>query len=279
MAVSPWDSNIYRRGSVDPPQHRTMDMMSSPGSDAGHSVQGGLSVQHMPSSKVHLLAGDIAQLEHRCTWLESRNVWLTKKLMLAQRRFIEKVMMSCTRVRARKSFDAWKDAMREMRLERQLEEQTRSLDRCQRVAKELGVALTQEQSARVASEAARRAVDEELGKTHEDEARLKGQLAKGSRHLQLLETWVREAESCLIRTRSAGQSIVNGASDYEQRRRELDQQVRSKANCQHVSPVEHGMRTREEAHGVMQRVSSLLSRPGSESAKLSRQASEPGKLH
>merc|ERR1719361_2770980 len=85
----------------------------------------------MPSTKVQFLANEIEELESKCSQLEGRNNWLTRRLLTRQRRFIERTMLSNHRQRVRQCFEAWREAMNELRLEQHLDEQTASLDQCQ----------------------------------------------------------------------------------------------------------------------------------------------------
>lgn len=211
---------------------------------------------HAPSHKVHNLATDIHAIEERCRWLEERNAFLTKRLMLQQKRLIERTLMTSGRLRSQRSFEAWRDAMRELRLERQLDEQTRSLDQCQQVAKELGHALTQEQAGHAATEASLNEMNQDLQKALNHEHHLKNQLKNGQRHVELLERRVHEAENFLIRSRAEAQGVVDTANSYEKEVREL--QYEAKQGRHPENPLEHSRQLREQAHGVMHRVIPLL---------------------
>jgi len=215
----------------------------------------------MPSFKVHGIASDISKLEARCNWLEERNVWLTTKLLTAQRKFINRTVMSGGKAKMAACFSCWREAMHELRLERQLDEQTRSLDQCQNVAKELGNALTQEQQLRGATEQQHRELQVELQRAAEQEALLQSQAKNGQRHIELLDRRVHEAENCLVRSAAEARNVIDTANDYERCWREIENEAKNP--FQH-DLVEHSIKLREEAHGVMHKVTPLLrNRPSS----------------
>jgi chromosome segregation ATPase len=210
---------------------------------------------------VHGIASDIAKLEAKCNFLEERNLWLTNKLLTAQRKFINRTVMSGGKAKMSACFQCWREAMHELRLEKQLDEQTRSLDQCQNVAKELGSALTHEQQLRAATEAQQRELEAELHRATQLEAQLQAQVKNGQRHIELLDRRVHEAENCLVRSAAEARNVIDTANEYERSWRELENET--KFPLQH-NLVEHSIQLREEAHGVMQKVTPLLrNRPSS----------------
>jgi len=244
-----------------PGQGNYGESASQVGSELDNDGDGPKIGDHKPSHKVHAVAGDIAALEQRCNWLEERNVWLTKRLLQAQRRFIERSLLATGKVIVTRSFEGWVAAMNELRLEKQLDEQTRSLDECQRVAQELGAALTQEQHVRSQCEAAHYDAQEELQKALDEERMLKGQCKDGQRRMELVERRVHEAENCLVRCRAEAQAVVDAANAYERTRREMEDQHKHPSRPENV--LEEGLKSRKEAHTVMQKVTGLLQqRPG-----------------
>lgn len=236
--------------------------LSDAGSQHGNSSQtggddnGNPQLGMMPSLKVHGLVGDISKLENRCNWLEERNVWLTQRLLTALKKFIERTVMSNGKAKLQRCFESWREAMCELRLEKQLDEQTRSLDQCQNVAKELGAALTQEQHFRAATEDATRKLQREMQQALEQENSLASQVKTSQRAVELLEQRVREAENCLVRSAAEAQQVIETANDYERQWREIENEHKQPATNRDL--VEHSVRLREEAHGVMANVNKLL---------------------
>lgn len=170
------------------------------------------------------LANEIERMETECNQLEGRNVWLTKRLMHHHKTCIEKTLLGNDKNRLRKNFEAWREAMQDMILEREINEQTMGLDQCQQVAQELGAALAQEQQARKTSEADHKKMQDDLQRAILQEKRLKDQFKEQQVQLELLEKRVQEAESCLHRSRADAESFVDSASEYDKRRREFESQ-------------------------------------------------------
>jgi len=242
------------------------DEVSSPSNASDVPGMGGPRIMH--SHKVANLANDIEQLETKCNYLEQRNIWLTKRLLNSQRKFMERTLAGSSKVMVRRTFEGWRDALQELVLERQLDQQTASLDECQKVAKELGAALSQEQQARQQSEAQHRQMRVDLQRALDQEKKLKQQHADQARQLEILERRVHEAESCLVRSRSDAQAVIESANAYERRRsdmeseaKEASEQLRRKGPAAGQNPLEYSIKMREEAKGVMSQVSSLLTRP------------------
>jgi len=146
----------------------------------------------------------------------------------------------------------------------QLDEQTMDLDKCQQVVKELGAALTAEQEARRTSEGEHRNMQDDLQRAVQQETTLKQQFNDQQLQLEILERQMQEAETCLTRSRNDAQAVVESANAYQKRLQELDfdSEVSSPSppsRRAHVSSFDH-MKVRQEAHGVMQKMSSLLTR-------------------
>lgn len=209
-----------------------------------------------PSLKVHGLAGDISRLEERCNWLEGRNVWLTQRLLAAQRSCVNQTLSMGGKALAQDSFEIWREALQELRLERQLDEQTRSLDKCQNMARELGDALSKEQYMRASSEEAVLMLEEEKRRALQEEADLNHRLACQQRHLELLENRVYEAESCLTRGAAHARAMVDTANEYERAWREILKEGQTPS--QSLDLLEQSMKRRGEAHGIMMMASSIL---------------------
>jgi len=219
------------------------------------------------------LANDIEVLEDRCNALEARNAWLTKKLMNSQRRIMERTLSGNSTVVLRRTFKAWLEAMNELNLEAQLDAQTMSLDQCQRVAKELGQALAQEQQIRQGYEESHRGVHAELDAALAKQRKLKEVYEKQELEIKAMEKRVAEAESCLMRSRLDAEAVIESAKLYEKRRKDLEFEVRDTADQQqarggigYLDPMEACKRLREESKVTVQKANKLLeNRAGSPS--------------
>jgi len=219
----------------------------------------------LPSSKVANLAGDIEELETKCNNLESRNVWLTNRLLKSHQKFVEGTLSGNVKVRLRRSFEGWREVIRDRHLEKQLDAQTASLDQCQRVAKELGAALAQEQDARRQSQANHQAMKEDLQRILLQEQKLKKQYEDQHVQVEIMERRVLEAENCLIRSRADAQAVVDSANNYERLKKEMeyeekDEKKREAMPGGQVNTVEYSIKLRQEAQDTMNKVSSLLQR-------------------
>lgn len=273
--MSPPTQSFAWRGPASPPPLAAMAGPTANGRvsskahtedlDVGRYVQGGNIYdqgpdvhRRVPSSKVHMIAGDIAQLERRAEWLESRNGWLTKQLLNHQRMFIERSLLSNVITMMTTVFQAWMDACREARLEAHLSQQTRSLDKCQAVAKELGIALGQEQAARMDCERFLKEAQDELQAALETEASLKRQYHEGQLQLEVLERRCQECEASFRKSRAEAQAVIDHHDRYEKRKKELEEEDRQARAPDPLHPIEQSIKLRQEAHGVMQRVTSLL---------------------
>jgi chromosome segregation ATPase len=232
-------------------------------SDAGSVVEENpLAGIPKPSSHIHGLASHIVEYEQRCEFLEQRNLWLTKKLMDCQRNFVERTLATGPKQVKRKAFKGWCATMTEMRLERQLHDQTSSLDQCQQVARELGSALTEEQQGRAATDMQHRTAQKQLEEANAEGQRLMDEYQSGSNYLESMEKLVRDAEGCLNRARVEAMAVAEHANRYEARVRELTSEVKDRKQ-RVVRPggdnaLEYANTKRDEAHGVMQQVSHLL---------------------
>lgn len=212
----------------------------------------------LPSSKVAVLVSEVDDLETKCNQLEQRNSWLTTKLLRSQQSFVEQWLLGHTKVNAARAFRGWRNSMEELKLERHLEEQTDNLDQCQRLAAELGATLTQEQAARNSSEAEYRGMQDDLQRALQQEKKLKSQLQAHQMEVQLLEQRLQAAETCLQRSRGEAQRVLEAHMAYDERKRKPDMPAAIPRRNQ-VSTVEYSIKKREEAHGMMQKMSGLLS--------------------
>lgn len=254
-------------GGASPQRLVARDLASTHGSVTGDMTSTTFREEPLrssPSSKLSSLATDIDELETKCGFLEHRNEWLTGRLLKSQQRFIERTLMGNSKVLLHRYLEAWRDVLKELLLERQLDEQTSTLDRCQHVAKELGIALAQEQDARRASEVAYRSLQDHLRQVREHERRLRQKYEDQQAELELLERRVHEAESCLARSRADAQAVIESANAYDRRQREKEleereaKEERSNRRPGNMGPLEYSLKLREEAQGIVDKVSVLL---------------------
>lgn len=218
-----------------------------------------------PSSKVHQIASDIAQLESRCEWLEQRNETLTQRLLVRQTKYLqENVVHGLSQLKIA-AFHAWRDLSREVGLAGHLAEQTRSLDRCQAVARDLGDALTQEQSARADIERSLAMAQEEFETVMEQEADLTRQLQEEQLMVELLERRCQEAEGHFRKMRDEAMNVLGHHKNYEDRKLDIEDEFKypSKEDPRDPRhPIQQSKRLRQEANDVMQKVTSLMDRRG-----------------
>mmetsp|Transcript_34586 Transcript_34586/g.88047 ORF Transcript_34586/g.88047 Transcript_34586/m.88047 type:complete len:260 (+) Transcript_34586:111-890(+) len=228
------------------------------GDDMGPSGLTGI----LPSSKVANLASDIEDLETKCNYLEQRNVWLTNRLLKNQQRFMEKTLGGNAKVKLRTSFAGWREALKEIRLESQLDQQTNSLDQCQQVARELGAALAGEQDSRRDGEAKHRNMKDDLQRAMLQERKLRQQYQDQQVQLDIMERRVQEAENCLIRSRSDAQAVIDAANNYESRRRDLEREAKDESRRDgrkgQANSLEYSIMLRNEANATMKQVAPLL---------------------
>lgn len=219
-------------------------------------------VAYVSSNKVHNLTDELVQLEERCGWLENRNQWLTKKMILHQRSFIEKSLMGCLRMLKQRCFEVWREQMNEMRLERNLEEQTASLDQCQQVAKELGMVLAVEQEGRKNTDQAHRATQEDVRAKQESIEQLQHQFEDQRQRIQIMEQRLRLAEGFLTRARGDAMQVVGESDNYEKKKRELAAayQRPGRKHLEDFTDLGHSAKVRDIAHSTVQQMSNLLPR-------------------
>jgi len=232
--------------------------MSQHGSD-GQNGESPPANRGMTSSKAQTLADDIADLEDRCQYLESRNGWLTKQLFDSQRQFLEKSVNGIQKMKLQSTFKAWHDALHELTLEKQLEQQTNSLDKCQQVARELGVALALEQDIRRKTEMAHKNMKDDLQRALAHEDHLKRTIRENQVRLEVLEQRVQEAESALFKGRADAQAVIDSAAAYQQKSRMLEEELKhGKVSQQDETTLEQSIKLREEAHGVMREAQGIM---------------------
>lgn len=179
---------------------------------------------HVSSKQVSSLANEIQSFESRCAWLESRNEWLTEKMIASKKNFIRSVLNGSSNLLKRNAFDGWRKAMTEDHLEFQLHQQTESLDQCQRVAKDLGSALGEEQDARKQLEAALQTLRDEIQSVTASSQSLQQHIAEQQAQTRHLERRLREAENHMNRAHSDAANVASHVGFYERRVKELDVQ-------------------------------------------------------
>lgn len=231
-------------------------------------------MQAPPSSKAHGLVAEIVALETQCSWLEDRNSWLTSKLLQDRRKFIDRALMSNKVVVLTEVFKSWLGMMGELRMEHQLDQQTRALDQCQQVTNELGQALAQEQELRKEAEGQGRVLREENRRLLAENQIMQQQVEEQAARIQILERQVQEAESCLGSSRSEAQSVLERLDGYESRRKDSGREAQpfAQGSQRTEEPIERSMRTRGEAQGTMRKAQQLL--PSSSQNRLRQQSPE-----
>lgn len=209
------------------------------------------------SSKAAQLASEIASMEQLVARLEERNRWLTARLFTTRRQFIEKHFMKSSTTILTRVMDAWREAMNQLRVESQLEKQTAALDQCQQVAKELGAALAQEQSARKRVEEANRTVRAELERVLAFNEGLQQQGEDANRRGKLLERQLEEAENKIQSCKRDAIAIVENVELWEQTKAD-PQKLKQRSSTDNEDFLGRSERVRSEARDVIQKVSNVL---------------------
>lgn len=205
--------------------------MASPiDSDNEHDSWAGGTAPLRPSFKAHGLVNEITAIETRVSWLDERNKWLTDKLLANRRTILEKALWANKKACVDCVFHTWKDHLAELRMENQLDEQTKSLDQCQQVARELGRALTQEQELRKAADATNRQMREDGGKLlSENQSLRQGGDVYGAK-MQSLEKRLREAEASMRMAKTNAEAIVEGCDAYRAKAQAMQRDTRETAS-------------------------------------------------
>lgn len=220
--------------------------------------------RNAPSSKFEVMVNEIEEMEERAAILLQRNISITKRLMQRQRNFVEKAFFSTGKALLRKFFEGWRDSLREISLESQLDEHNNSLTRVQEVVAELGAALEQEKADRKANEAVLRERRIDLERAMQQEKQLEGQFREQQAELEILEQRVQAAEACLKKSKAEAQAVIDSTNTYDQSMKELEGLAPLEPDA-----IEYGIRLREEAENVMQKFSDYLpnrSKPSSPSS-------------
>lgn len=204
----------YSRRDIDARRDIDTESMRS-----GASGQGYISSQQVSS-----LAGEIQALEARCEGLESRNAWLNTKVLQSKNTHIASMLNLITSTTKRSCFDAWRKVMMEDHLEFQLNQQTESLDQCQKVAKDLGTALAKEQDLRGNVEANLQSLREEIRNVTVSNENLQQHIAEQQARARHLERQLREAENHMGLAHNDAMNVGTHVSGYDRKTKELDVQ-------------------------------------------------------
>eukprot|EP00931_Biecheleriopsis_adriatica_P092420 TRINITY_DN66228_c0_g1_i1.p1 TRINITY_DN66228_c0_g1~~TRINITY_DN66228_c0_g1_i1.p1 ORF type:complete len:329 (+),score=92.02 TRINITY_DN66228_c0_g1_i1:27-989(+) len=265
---------LYTMPASNPPQRRPLPMgpsiLSAASSEAGtgddFNIRTAVTVS---TTKVKHLATDIEQLEDRCDFLDQRNRWLTQRLMHHQRAWTERNLLGFDRWLVEESFKAWKAMNKELMLERQLEEQTSSLDACQQLARDLGSAIAREQAARAQAEGASQSLKGDIKQMQQLEADLARKQEEQRAEIERLQRHLREAETCLNGSKRDAQALLEVIVGYESRAKdiahEVAQEVRYRDDRREpnkpratVDHIGYSVGVRSEAAATMQRGYDLL---------------------
>jgi len=209
------------------------------------------------SSKAAHLANEIASMEQLVARLEERNKWLTGKLLMNRRKFIESHMLKTDAAIKSSMFHSWQQAMNLLRVESQLEKQTAALDQCQQVAKELGGALAQEQVARKRVEEANRTIRAELEKVLAFNEGLQQEGEASIRRGNMLERRLEEAENRIQSIKGEAISILENVELWDQRKAG-DLEKMKRVPVEDEDYLGRSVRVREEAREVISKVASVL---------------------
>lgn len=251
------------------------DDASKAAADESGFSSGAFRVQAPPSSKAHGLVGEIVALETQCNWLEDRNSWLTSKLLQDRRKFIDRALMSNKLAVITEVFRAWFGIMGELRMEHQLDEQSRALHQCEQVTNELGQALAQEQDLRKEAEGQGRTLREENRRLLAENQSMRQQVEEQAARIHAIERQLQEADSCLGKSRSEALLVLELMEGYDSRRKDLGRDVRdayAQGSPKLEEPIERSMRMRGEAQGTMRKAQQLL--PSSSQGRLRPQSPE-----
>jgi hypothetical protein len=217
-------------------------------------------VRHFKSSaKVHDLTAEIKELENRAIWLEARNQKLSESLMKMQATTVSQSMGNDKKQMRVRVFKAWVEASGEIKLERHLEEQTKALEECKRVAMDLGKALKHEQELRMVAEDAANQLKEQLGSGHASNDAVRNKIEIQLSKKALLQKRLKTVEEHVELKRGHARAVVSEGDRYESRRRDLEKQHnRGEEKQQHLYSVVDSQHLRDEARETMQQVRELL---------------------
>mmetsp|Transcript_48715 Transcript_48715/g.136280 ORF Transcript_48715/g.136280 Transcript_48715/m.136280 type:complete len:448 (-) Transcript_48715:88-1431(-) len=208
------------------------------------------------SSKVRGLVGEIGSLEEHFVFLEERNRWLTSKMLALQNTKVSQVLGVTNRDRKVKLFKAWTKAMSAMRVEHQLQEQTLSLEKCQHVAHDLGIALGKEKQARMSVEAAANDFGDELARMRSSNEGLRRRLDQQRGQMDVLERRLQMAEAFITQKRGHALAVVEEGNAYDRKKRELETRSRDLDRFEQKQySLEESSNLRQSAEDSMRRLS------------------------
>jgi len=176
------------------------------------------------SASVRALAGEIQTLEEACKIAEERNAWLMEKMMKLKAGLADKAMASNDKTRKMRFFGDWKSAMHDMRLEGQIDKTTKTLEDMQRVATELGKALSEEQEAIKAAELFGETGKDQLEQVLQENQDIQLKIEMQADRMQACQRRLEAAEQQIIRSRSDAQEVIKEVDAYEKRRKQADAQ-------------------------------------------------------
>jgi len=165
------------------------------------------------SNKARVLANDIDEIEQRCIYLEERNRDMNDKMLRSHRMFIERAMVSTSKNFGGVVFRAWVKAMTLIGLENQLEQQTVSLDKCQKVANELGQALARQQETSRMHADGRQKIEADFDELAQAQVRLKSTSDKQTNQVNSLTRQLQLANQILDINKANARSVIEDGEE------------------------------------------------------------------
>jgi hypothetical protein len=244
-------------GNASPGQAYS-DIASDDGRNGAYGIN-----SYSSSAKAQNLASEIAGMEQRFDYLETRNKWLTEKLLGTQRAFIERTMVGSSKIILKQSFKAWCDVLDMLRYEKQLQVQTDDARKCQQVAKELGAALAREQEVSRNHQEMRMQIEAQFTELVEANATLKQSTDKQAAQITVLQRQISLIMGGLERNKSEAESIVDSVDDLQKKMRalkneDLGQVQLSPSNSRIPDAIEESVKLRDETQDLMNSMSGLL---------------------
>jgi hypothetical protein len=171
--------------------------------------------------KVRSLATEIQSLEERCGFYETRNKQLEFRLFGIQKTIISAAFVNVAKVLKPRCFHAWNELMHEMRLERQLDAQTKSLDECQEVASHLGKVLSQEQEHHGKIHARHCDMDEDLQRHVAATQQMEQKIQSQNLEIQRMERRLELAEAFVEQSRAEATVVNQQGAAYDKKKKHL----------------------------------------------------------
>jgi len=198
----------------------------------------------------------------------------------SQKGFVERMMTGNSSQKKRIYFSEWSKMMGELRLEKQLFEMSKSLEKLQKMGKDCSNALEKETAMKEQAEAALAKADQEVRRVTAENANLRRQIEADTRRMALLERRLTEAETTIFRSRKDAQGVLEAVTNYDHTREMLDKEAKD-GGPQEPTSLEQSVRLRQEVSTTIDRMQGTLERfPGtrqslSRDVSPTRMASQP----